>query len=84
MNTTKIKIIAMQDYEIPNCPYCGVTPEVVTNWSGDPNSSEYILGREVICQCCGLSAPFNVWEEICGRIEEPVSDEGRSRRRQHE
>lgn len=72
MGKTIIKIATMQDYEIPNCLYCGGVPIVDVEIKKKPFESDRISCQEVTCPYCGLSAPLNVWEAICGGTVAPI------------
>lgn len=73
MIKTKMSIVSTIEREIPRCPYCGGEPNVSVEIVQKDFQNDRISVQEVICPWCGLSAPIDVWDGICSKIDSPVS-----------
>lgn len=76
MKKTEVRAAKTVKEIISNCPYCGAEPLIEVEVSKKNTESDTISHRDVICYCCGLSAPVNVWESIADNFENPICEEG--------
>lgn len=73
MKKEKIDVVMTQKQEVSICPYCGETPIVEVEINKKVFESDTVSHEEVICPCCGLSAPRKVWNALGEVIDEAIA-----------